>query len=612
MSTKDKKKKFSIGKIIKNNAYMLRFIAKTAPAYIPLSIIKCILHALYAFLINTFLFQFVLNKVQEGRGLSECITFLVVSFIFAVGYYVFVYVYDYYVVVHRPKVEADIRAQLHKKAAEVELKCFENSKFYDKYIKASEETSGRAFEILDTLFWFIWNIVNTAANIVLILSISPIFVVIGIIPMIFGYFIRKIQNKLDHESDMKWRETVRQRDYVRRTFYLAEFSNEMRLTSMWKVMFKRMRDSVAELKKVIQKYGYKRGLCDYGVTFFGVVFIGMGVTVLAAYRTLVSKTILVGDCFVIIKTTTFISGNLGDIGAAFADFDEHSRYVETFREFMDYETKISEIETAPKAPSVESLEIRNVGFTYDNQEKAALKNLNFTVKKGEKIAIVGHNGAGKSTLIKLLLRLYDPIEGEILLNGENVKDFRLSTYRALFGTVFQDYGLFAVSVAQNVLMRGNVSEADREKVVDALEKSGVWKKVSSLSDGIDTTVTKEFDRNGAVFSGGETQKISIASVFAGENEIVVMDEPTSALDPIAESEMYKNMFKACEGKTVIFISHRLSSTAYADKIYVFENGEIVEQGTHHELVMLNGKFADMWHKQADNYTEKGGLKNEKD
>ncbi|MBQ2881026.1 MAG: ATP-binding cassette domain-containing protein, partial [Clostridia bacterium] len=167
------------------------------------------------------------------------------------------------------------------------------------------------------------------------------------------------------------------------------------------------------------------------------------------------------------------------------------------------------------------------------------------------------------------------------------------------------YGLFAVSVAENVLMRGNVSEDDKAKVVDALEKSGVWKKVSELPKGVDTTVTKEFDKEGAVFSGGETQKISIASVFAGENEIVIMDEPTSALDPIAEQEMYENMFKACEGKTVIFISHRLSATTYADRIYMFEQGEIIEQGTHHELLALNGKFADMWHKQADSYIMEG-------
>ena len=525
---------------------------------------------------------------------------------FQLHFTVYIYCYIYYERVNRPKVEAYIKSELHKKAAEVELNCFENSEFYDKYVKATEESTGRAFNVLSNLEWGIWCIVNAVTNLTLMLTISPIFIVIGVAPMILVYFLGKGRNKVNHEFDMKWRETVRQRDYVRRTFYLSDFAKEMRLTEMWKIMFKRMRNSVTELKSIVKQYGYKKMFFAYCFDIIFDILVGMGVIILAAYKTLVSKTILVGDCFVLIKTSTFVAGNFGDLGQAFVNFDEHSRYIETFREFLDYETKIPEIEDAPKAPSVESFEIRNVAFTYENQKNAALKNVSFKVNKGERIAIVGHNGAGKTTLIKLLLRLYDPTEGEILLNGENIRNFRLSSYRNLFGTVFQDYGLFAVSVAQNVLMRGEVSDEDREKVCEALKNSGVWKKVSGLPKGIDTTVTKEFDREGAVFSGGETQKIAIASVFAGENEIVLMDEPTSALDPIAEAEMYENMFKACEGKTVIFISHRLSATTYADRIYMFEHGEIIEQGTHRELLSLNGKFADMWHKQADNYVKGEG------
>jgi len=602
---KDKKKKQSIGRIIKNNAYMLRFIAKAVPWYIPISTIRMVGGALYAFLINTFLYQYVLNAVQEGRGIFEMSPVLLFVFIFAIIFHVVANYDNYFDVVKRPKVEAYIKTKLHEKASEVELNCFENSEFYDKYVKATEEATDRAFDVLWTLEWAIWNLVNSIANLTLLLTISPLFLLIAFLPVILVYFVGKIRNKVNHEADMKWRETVRQRDYVRRTFYLSDFSKEMRLTEMSKVMFKRMKKSVAELKEITKKYGYKKMFLSYSFDMIFDIIAQMCVYIFAAYKALVSKTILVGDCFVLIKTTMFIAQNFGECGNLVLQFDEHSRYIETFREFLDYESKIPEIADAPTAPSVVSLETRTVGFTYENQKNAALKNMSFKVNKGEKIAVVGHNGAGKTTLVKLLLRLYDPTEGEILLNGENIKNFRLSSYRNLFGTVFQDYGLFAVSVAENVLMRGNVSEEDKEKVSDALEKSGVWKKISELPKGVDTTVTKEFDKEGAVFSGGETQKIAIASVFAGENEIVIMDEPTSALDPIAEQEMYENMFKACEGKTVIFISHRLSSTTYADRIYMFEQGEIIEQGTHHELLALNGKFADMWHKQADSYIMEG-------
>ena len=173
----------------------------------------------------------------------------------------------------------------------------------------------------------------------------------------------------------------------------------------------------------------------------------------------------------------------------------------------------------------------------------------------------------------------------------------------MFGTVFQDYRLFAVTVAENVLLRGDISDSDRKNVQDALVQSGIADKVASLPHGIDTMVTKEFDKDGAAFSGGEAQKLSIARIFAANQEIVIMDEPTSALDPIAEQEMYQNMFAACEGKTVIFISHRLSSAVMADRVYLFEHGEIIEQGTHSELLAQGGTYADMWHKQADSYLD---------
>jgi len=199
------------------------------------------------------------------------------------------------------------------------------------------------------------------------------------------------------------------------------------------------------------------------------------------------------------------------------------------------------------------------------------------------------------------MRLYDVTEGEILLDGRSIRDIRLSSYRHLFGTVFQDCKLFSVSVAENVLLRGNLTEADRENVKNSLRESDCLARVEALEQGMDTIVTKEFDDKGVVFSGGEAQKIAIARIFAGNSSIAILDEPSSALDPIAESKMYDNMFRACRDKTVIFISHRLSSATMADRIYLFEQGEILESGTHSELLAKGGRYADMWHKQAEKY-----------
>lgn len=226
-----------------------------------------------------------------------------------------------------------------------------------------------------------------------------------------------------------------------------------------------------------------------------------------------------------------------------------------------------------------------------------------SVRRRWRIAIVGHNGAGKSTFVKLLMRLYDVTEGVIEVGGKDIRQYRLSAYRDLFGTIFQDFKIFAASICDNVLLRDNGGEADKKRVRDALAASGILGKVEGLKKGMESQLTREFDEDGVLLSGGEFQKLAIARVFAKDCEICILDEPSSALDPLSEYEIFENMMKACEGKTVIFISHRLSSTVLADRIYLLENGEVAESGSHRELMEQNGKYAEMYHMQAKRYQE---------
>ena len=223
-----------------------------------------------------------------------------------------------------------------------------------------------------------------------------------------------------------------------------------------------------------------------------------------------------------------------------------------------------------------------------------------TIKSGQKIALVGYNGAGKSTLIKLLLRLYDVSSGEILFNGENVKNFTLNSYRNNFATVFQDFQIYAATIAENVLS-GEYIEKNKKTVLTALSKSGFDHKLLSLPDDIFTPLTKEFDNDGTNLSGGEAQKIAIARVFAKPCDIIILDEPSSALDPISEYELNRTIMENSD-KTVIIISHRLSTTRNADMIYMLENGEIIEQGNHEQLIRIDGKYAEMFNKQAEKYS----------
>lgn len=583
---------------------MLKLIHSVSQSIIPLALLSTMFDATYAFLVNTYLFKRVLNSLQQGRELKYIVIEIGVIFLFVIFTTIFNQCYSLFWELKTPILRQTVHKKLEDKALEVELACFESPTFYDTYVKATDEASKRAIDVLNNLCDVLWLIINGIATAALVASISPIFLILPCLPLIATLIVGRKRNKLKFKREMRNKEVNRQKGYVRRTFYLVDYAKEMRLSNIHKVLYHRMHESVAQLIDIAKEYGFKLMWFSY---LFGVLFdyiVYGGTVILAAFQTLVKGTLPLGDCFVVINSISMIAWCLNDAGDTFMKLDENSQYIDNLRAFLEYKSKMPEIADAPIAKDHQYLDIQNMSFVYEGQETPVLKNISFSVKKGEKIAIVGHNGAGKTTLVKLLMRLYDPNEGRISLDGRDIREYRLSTYRNLFGTVFQDYRLFSASVADNVLLRAAHEEADRTLIEDSLKKSGIYDKIASLPRGIDTIVTKEFDKEGAVFSGGEAQKISIARIFARDPEIVILDEPSSALDPLAEDEMYRNMFAACDGKTVIFISHRLSSATMADHVYLFEKGEIIEHGTHHELLAMNGKYADMWHKQAEKYSMK--------
>ncbi|MBQ8188159.1 MAG: ABC transporter ATP-binding protein [Lachnospiraceae bacterium] len=562
-----------------------------------------ILGAISHFFMVSYLFAYVINALQEGGKISVIlITLGWISGLNVLSVTVR-QIEGWYTSLKTPQVNAYIQNLLQEKAATVDIGCFESSEFYNHYVKAMDEATKRTWRVLDNQLALLNAVVHVGSTGILIFTIHPIFLVLSFLPLLYTSIFGKKRNRIQYEKEMHSKEVGRQKDYVRRTFYLKEYSKEMRLTGISGVMMGRMQSSVKELKEISRQYGYRIMWLNYLFTLVADIVVFYGTVLLASLKTLVTREILLGDCFAVINAVEGIAYGLSEVGMVMLRIEECSLYIENLRGFLEYKVQIAEEEDAPVALSVESLELQHVGFRYEGQEKQVLQDVNLRIHRGDKIAIVGHNGAGKSTLIKLLLRLYDVTEGAILYNGRDIRTYRLSTYRNLYGTVFQDYQLFATTVAENVLLRASDGQKDRECVELALKNSGMAERIGSLAEGVDSNVTREFDKQGAVFSGGEAQKLSIARVFAVANEIVILDEPTSALDPIAEQEMYQHMFEACIGKTVIFISHRLSSAAMADRIYVFEKGRIVEEGTHRELLNKDGIYADMWHKQADIYTE---------
>ena len=247
------------------------------------------------------------------------------------------------------------------------------------------------------------------------------------------------------------------------------------------------------------------------------------------------------------------------------------------------------------------IEFRDVSFRYPRSENWALRHVNMKFKIGDRMAVVGMNGSGKTTFIKLLCRLYDPTEGKILLNGIDITRYKYDEYMKIFSVVFQDYKLFAFSIAENVAAEMNY---DREKVLSCLERVGLGKRIGELERDIETPLYRDYENDGIDVSGGEAQKIAIARALYKDAPFIILDEPTAALDPLAEAEIYSQFNEIVENKTAIYISHRLSSCRFCNNIAVFNHGTIVQQGSHDELIAdKNGKYHELWNAQAQYYTE---------
>lgn len=309
-----------------------------------------------------------------------------------------------------------------------------------------------------------------------------------------------------------------------------------------------------------------------------------------------------GDISLAIGNITLFRQYFGRISSTLVGYTDTAKYIEYYNRFVSLESKFRKTGTKPVTISKSydfEIEFRDVSFKYPGQTDYVLRHFDLKIKSGEKVSIIGESGAGKSTFVKLLMRLYDPAEGQILLNGTDIKLFNYDEYLAVFAPIFQDFKLFAFTVGENISAFENCRIED---VKTAAEKSGIDKRIEELPVKYDTYLTKLFDDTGVEFSGGEQQKIALARTYFKTNALImILDEPTSALDPRAEYEVYKKFNDLIGNNTAFFISHRLSSSKFCDKIVVIRDKRVCEFGTHDELMNVNGYYAELYGMQAGYY-----------
>ncbi len=490
------------------------------------------------------------------------------------------------------------------KAREVDLECYEDGEYFERHIRALNALKSRPRMVLDSIEMLFGALFGFLALSGLALSLDGFMILFIALQIVANFVFARKENYERRAYEVELAESNRQADYIRRVHYMPEYAKELRTTNISDVLFKRFITATQNGIRVIKKHGIK---CAVYRLFVDAVCTRMGyylVIMFAVFRILVLRNMKIGDGLMVAMAMFSVTEALLDQENSFFQLHEHAMYIGDLKDFLDYKPKIQEKGTGavPVMP-VGELRIQNLSFSYFGGSRKVIDDISFTVKGGQTVAIVGHNGAGKSTLVKLLMRLYEPTSGQIYLNGRPISEYKLSAYRDCFSTVFQDFKVFSLTVGENILMR-RTAEGDAELLTESLRESGMLDKVSSFPYGPDTMMTREFDEEGVSLSGGQAQKIALSRLYAKDAPIAILDEPSSALDPIAEYELFENMKRICEGRTVIFISHRLSGAVSADVIFMMEHGRIIERGNHESLMRQNGKYAEMFKKQAEKYGRK--------
>jgi ATP-binding cassette subfamily B protein len=595
--------KQSFKQVWSNNWFLLKLCYSASPIFIITITLDQIRNQVSIFFEHTLGIGYVLEAAEFHYPFRRVAAFiLILAACITLGMVFTVLTGNLWAVKGLPKVRRKVKMALYEKAKEQDLERYDNPEYYNELVLAISEADKQ----IDRLIIFLQ---NTASGISVFIS-SIIFFVLrdkssvlfAVVSFVLAVFFNQMYNKLSYKVRIERNPFERKREYVKRVFYLNDYAKEIRLNpEVSDILFKDFEKANDEVYKVEKSYANRRFLLGFmrryasNELFSDVLYISYLV-----YKAAVIGTMSYSSVAILYNSF----GNLKRGMRIFTDIYpyacETSLYVQKIRDFLDSKPMIVSDKQLPVPKQAKAIELKNVSFAYNQNDKSVINNVSLSIAPKEKIALVGYNGAGKTTLIKLIMRLYDTTAGNILADGEDIRDYSVWDYRNSIGTVFQDFMIFAATVKENVLQ--NLAEkADIGKVEWALRHSGFAERVKTLEHGLETELTTEFAKDGVNLSGGESQKLAIGRVFYKDAGLIILDEPSSALDPIAEYQLNRSMIEAADNKTVIFISHRLSTTRLADRIIMLENGSIVEQGSHDELLKQNGRYAAMWRAQAGQY-----------
>ncbi len=558
--------------------------------------------------------QNILNELQgavQGGGLAES-TFWQ-SAVFRLLIVLFVYRVLLQVIntasralnrIAGEKVVKQVKLQMMEKAETVDLASFDDPAFYEKLENASREAGARPLTILSETFSMVSTAIEFVSYLVILLAVPDLIwatlVILAVsVPSAVINFIYRKKNfqYMRHRSGQR-----RQMNYYSNLLVDKDMVKEIRMYNLGSTFIERY------LQVFGQYYKGLRSLILGESVWHGFIAVVSGAANLVFY-VLIAKKVFTGEF--LIGDYALYTGAIGSAAACVSTLItssgtiyEGTLFIDNLIDYMKEEQTVVPVSAEPAAVNhgrAHSIEFRNVSFRYPGASCDTLKNINLKIHAGETIMLVGLNGAGKTTLVKLLMRLYDPSEGEILLDGKDIREYDLQSLYRTYGVIFQDFGKYAVSVEENIRFGDVHREAESTAVRQAAEQSGAADYIERLQDGYDTPLMRIFEKDGVELSIGQWQKLAIARAFYGDSDILILDEPTASLDPMAEQEVYNQFDNLRKDKTTIFVSHRLSSAACADQIVVLEHGCVIEKGSHSQLMESRGKYYDLYSTQAQRY-----------
>ena len=581
--------------------FFVKFSWGIKKSYILLNALKQLLIGLLPIVTIT-MPKFIIDELTGAQNMQNIIFYLAILLLaIFLNSWLVTYI-DLKIFNQRCYLSSNFGKFMHEKLANTDFCNLEDPGFFDMKEKANKFLYGdwHGFSyVLESAFSIIGKIFTLAGIIAIISTMNIWIVLIFLIIVLLSALVDAKVKEKSHHLSLEAVNVERKWNYFTRILEDVGYSKEVRMNNLSKWLIDNELDYSYQ---AIEFYKKRNKYFSYSSLFNSTASLLQNmITYAYLLYSVIEKSMTIGNFTMYINAVTVFSDAVKNVLSSLVDIKVYGIYYDALSNYINIPETLRNNKKLPIQNKKDFvISFCNVSFKYPGQKEYAIKNLNFEINSGTKLSVVGENGAGKTTFIKLLCRLYDPAEGEILFNGVNIKDLDYDQYMDIFSAVFQDFKLFAFTIEDNIVFSSHSPE-NRKLAEELLNSVGLSRKISSLQKGIDTNVYKEFDENGFEPSGGEGQKIAIARALARKSKIVILDEPLSSLDPKAENEIFQQFNSLIENKTAIYISHRLSSSCFCDVIAVFDNGCIIEYGTHDQLMAKQGKYAELYNLQAQYY-----------